>query len=43
MSNINVAMEEEIINSEIQRRLKYPDLINTKNEPYGLTCVVKRS
>ena len=35
MSNINVAMEEEIINFEIQKRLKYPDLIN-KYEAYQL-------
>lgn len=35
MSNINVAMEEEIINSEIQKRLKYPDLIN-RYEAYQL-------
>ncbi len=35
MTNINVSMEEEVINSEIQNRLKYPALID-KYEAYQL-------
>ena len=35
MSNINTSMEEDTINNEIQRRLKFPELID-KYEAYQI-------